>query len=160
MGSQPGICLGQGGVATAQHVDPDLDILPLLAAHLPFGRRRQVSQVAVLNADQVRLGQREVQMEVDQGLQGGFGIIGSLGHLVRPGEQSGADSDEQLHQQCFLVGKVSVDRRPAYPGCRADVLQPHSEIAVPSHQPFRGSDQLVASIGLGAAAAGGHLGRR
>ena len=89
------------------------------------------------------------------GIEHGFGIIGSLGHLVRPGERSGADSDEQLHQQCFLVGKVAVDRRPAYPGCRADVLQPHSEIAVPSHQPFRGIDQLVASIGLGAAAAGG-----
>ena len=72
----------------------------------------------------------------------------------RAGEQSGADTDQQLDQQRFLVGEVPVDRGPADACGGADVLQAHREKAALGDQSFRGGDQLVAAVGLRLAAAG------
>ena len=46
----------------------------------------------------------------------------------RPGQQPGADADQQLDQQRLLVREVPVDRGPADPGGGADILQSHRQI--------------------------------
>ena len=57
---------------------PDLDVLPLRLADLTLRGLGQVAQIAVLDADQVRLAEREVEMEVDQSVQRVVGV-GCLG---------------------------------------------------------------------------------
>ncbi len=56
-------------------------ILPLRSADLTLGRRREVAEIAVLDPDQVGLVEGEVQMEVDQTVEGsgGVGCIGEHG---------------------------------------------------------------------------------
>ncbi len=66
MRHHPGFRLRHRRVAATQHRDPDLDVLTLRAAHLAFGRGREVSQVAVLDSDQIGFPEREVEVEVDQ----------------------------------------------------------------------------------------------
>ena len=66
------------GIQLAQHADPDLDILALRLAHLSLGGRGQVREVAVLDADQVWLAQREVEVKIDQAVQRG-GRVGAAG---------------------------------------------------------------------------------
>ena len=141
-------------IQPAQDIDPDLDVLPLGLADLTLGGLGQVPQVAVLDADQVGLAEREVEVEVDQPVQRGRGVgrVGDDGG--RSGEQSGADPHQQLDQQRFLVGEVPVDRGPADPRGGADVLQPHGEKAALGDQPFGRGDELVAAVGLRPAAAG------
>jgi hypothetical protein len=43
----------EGVVQLPQHIDPNLDVLPLRLTHLPLGRRREMTEIAILNPDQV-----------------------------------------------------------------------------------------------------------
>ena len=70
-------------------LDPDLDVLPLRLADLTLRGLGQVAQIAVLDADQIGLPEREVEMEVDQSVQRGLGV-GCIGDdSGGPGEQAG-----------------------------------------------------------------------
>ena len=79
-------------------------------------------KVAVLNADQVRLAEREVQMEVDQSVQCRPGIVGAGDDVCGAGQQAGAYPHEQLDEKRFLIGEVAIDRRSADTGGGTDVL--------------------------------------
>ena len=53
MRHQPGIGFTEPVVQLPQHIDPDLDVLPLRLTHLPFGGRWKMTEVPVLDADQI-----------------------------------------------------------------------------------------------------------
>ena len=142
-------------VQPAKDIDPDLDVLPLRLADLTLRGLGQVPQIAVLDADQIGLAEREIEVEVDQPVQRGRGVGRFGDDGGRSGEQSSADAHQQLDQQRFLVGEVPVDRGPADPGGRTDVLQPHGEKTALGYQPFSRSDELVAAVGLRPAATAG-----
>ena len=91
MRHHPGVGLVDIGVDPAQYVDPDLDVLPLRFPYLPRGGRRQVAQVAVLNADEIGFAESEVEVKLDQAVQGvacpgsgGSGAPGGGGGGVPP----------------------------------------------------------------------------
>ena len=69
MRHQPGVGLVESRMQFAQHADPDLDVAPLGAPNLTLRAERQMRQIAILDADQVRLTQREVEVELDQSVQ-------------------------------------------------------------------------------------------
>ena len=50
---QPRVGLGESGLELAHHAHPYLHVLALRSAHLLFGGGRQMSEVAVLNANEV-----------------------------------------------------------------------------------------------------------
>ena len=66
---QAGVGLGKSRLELAQYAHPHLHILALGPAYLPFGGGWQISEVAVLNPDEIRFTQREVKVEVDQTVQ-------------------------------------------------------------------------------------------
>ena len=139
-------------VQLQKYVDPDLDVLPLRLAHLTFRGLGQMAQVAILDADQIGLAEREVEVEVDEPVQRGLGV-GRLGDDGgRACEQPGADAHQQFDEQRFLVREVPVDRGPADSGGGTDVLEPDGEKAALGDQSFRGGDELVAAIGFRPAA--------
>jgi hypothetical protein len=114
----------------ALHTHPDLHIAALCSAHLTLSRDREVRQVAVLDADEVRLAQGEVEVEFDQAGQRRSGLIGFGDDRARAGQQSGADADQKLDQQCFLVGEVPVDRRCPR-GAQSGIRAPPSAVPQP-----------------------------
>ena len=63
---QPRVGLGESGLELAHHAHPYLHVLALRSAHLLFGGGRQMSEVAVLNANEIWFAEREVEVEVDQ----------------------------------------------------------------------------------------------
>ena len=73
-------------------------------------------------------------------------VAGVRNDLACPGEQSGADTDQQFDQQRFLVGEVSIDRGPTDADRGADVLETYGEEPSLGHEPFGGGDQLVATV--------------
>ena len=52
------------GIELLEHPDPHLDVLALRLAYLSTRVGRQAFEVAVLDADQVRLAEREVEVEL------------------------------------------------------------------------------------------------
>lgn len=58
--------LGEIGVQIAQDGHPDFDVLPLSPANLAARCLGQIFQVPILDPNEFRLAQREVEMEVDQ----------------------------------------------------------------------------------------------
>lgn len=66
---------GEVGVQLAQHLDPDLDVLALGAPDLAAGRLGEILQVTVLDADEFRLAQGEVEVEVEQAVEGLLGEV-------------------------------------------------------------------------------------
>ena len=69
MRHQPGVAFGKLWLEFAQDAHPNLDILALGPADLAFGGGRQIGEVAVLDPDEVRFAQSEVEMKVDQAVQ-------------------------------------------------------------------------------------------
>src|SRR5581483_12422176 len=101
----------------------------LLPADLALGRRRQMRQIAVLDANEIRLAQGKVEMKLDEAIQR-FSRIGvPRGHLAGTVEQPGADSNQQLDQQRLLVGEVAVNGWPADARGGADILESHRQEA-------------------------------
>ncbi len=102
---QTRIGFGVRAVQAAKDVHPDLDVLPLGLADLTLRGFGQVPQVAVLDADQIGLAEREIKIKVDQPIERGRGV-GRIGHNgARAGQQSSADPYQQFDKQCFLLGK-------------------------------------------------------
>lgn len=75
----PGTVFGQVGVHLPQHADPGLHVAALCSANLPLGGGGKVGQIPILNPDQIRLTQDEVQVKVDQALECRLGV-GGAGH--------------------------------------------------------------------------------
>ncbi len=86
MRHQPRVGFAARAVQPTKDVDPDFDVLPLGLTDLTLRGIGQVPQVAVLDADQIGLAEREVEMEVDQPVQRGRGVgrIGDDGASLRP----------------------------------------------------------------------------
>ena len=86
MRHQPRVRFATRTVQLTKDVDPDFDVLPLGLAHLTLSGIGQVPQVAVLDANQIGLAEREVEMEVDQPVQRGRGVgrIGDDCASLRP----------------------------------------------------------------------------
>ena len=63
-----------GAVAPKKDVDPDLDVLALRLTNLTLRGRGQISQIAVLDTDQIGFVEREVEVEIDQSVESGFGV--------------------------------------------------------------------------------------
>ncbi|SLB99181.1 Uncharacterised protein [Mycobacteroides abscessus subsp. abscessus] len=61
-----GIRLVELGIELLEHPDPHLDVFALRLAYLSTRVGRQAFEVAVLDADQVRLAQCEVEVELHQ----------------------------------------------------------------------------------------------
>ncbi len=53
-------------VALAKQIDPDLYVLTLCFTDLTLGPLRKMRQVAVLDPDEIRLSQSELEMKVDE----------------------------------------------------------------------------------------------
>ena len=98
MRHHPGLVLGKLGIQRAQRAHPDLDIAPLGSADLALCRGRKVREVAVLDADQIRFAQCEVEVELDEAVQCGSRIRVVRQHALRTGQQPGADADQQFDQ--------------------------------------------------------------
>ena len=105
MRHQSGVGFGQIGVESAQHADPDFHVLTLRFTHLPFGGRGQVREVTVLNPDEVRFSEREIEVEIDQAVQGRSGAGAAVLHGARTGEQPGADLTSNSTSSDSLLGK-------------------------------------------------------
>ncbi len=115
-------------------------------ADLPLGGRRQMAEVAVLDADQVRFSEREIEVEIDEPVQRGRRIGGPRDDVGRPGQQPGADADQQLDQQGLFVREMPIDRRPTDSRGCPDILQAHCQIAALGDQPFGRRDELAAAV--------------
>lgn len=89
---QPGVVLAECVVKPPQHVDPDLDVLPLRLTDLALRGRRKMGEIAVLLADQVGLAEREVQVKVDQAVERFPGVIGLCDDGRGARQQPGADA--------------------------------------------------------------------
>src|ERR1700739_74915 len=113
-----------------------------------------MGEVAVLNPDQIRFTQREVEVEVDQAVQrrGGVSLAGS--DLSRTGEQAGADANQQLDQQRLLVGEMPIDRRAADTRWGPDVFQPPRPRSLPAPPPETRVRQTAAPLMTAVASAG------
>lgn len=98
MRHHPGAVLVQPGSDLAQDAHPGFDITPLCAAHLPLGRCGQVRQIAILNPDEIRLVEGEVEVELDEAVQCCDGVTGAGHHSLAPGQQAGAHLDEQFDE--------------------------------------------------------------
>ena len=103
-------------------------------------------------------------MEIDQPVQCGIDVARLGHHSLGSRQQPGADADQQLDQQRFLVWEMPVDRRAADTRGGPDVLQSHREVTAFGDQPLGGCKQLDAPVRLESAAAGlgvgggGHFG--
>ena len=93
-----GLVFGKPGVQRAQSAHPGLDVASLSTSNLSLGRRREVREVAVLDADQVGFAQREVEMEVDETVQGGGRVRALRQNRLRARQEPGADTDQQFDQ--------------------------------------------------------------
>lgn len=152
---------GQCRIQSAQCRHPGFDIAALRSAHLSLRGRGQVREIAVLNPDQVRFVEGEVQVEVDQAGQGRSGVGCRRDDGLSAGEQAGAHTDQQFDQKGFFVREVAVDRGTADSCGGADVLEPDGEVAAFGDQFLRGRQQLLATAGLLRIGADGALpGRR
>lgn len=142
MRHHPGTVLVQVRTEVTQHRHPGLDVTALRPADLPLGDGREVGQVAILDRDEVGLAEREVQMELDETGQRVGGTAGALHHGLATVEQSGADPDQQLDEQCLLVGEVPVDGRAADARRGADVLEADGQEPALGDQLFGCGQQL------------------
>ena len=127
MRHQPGAILGEVGVDPAQYPNPGLDVAALRPADLPLGRPGQIGQIPVLDPDQARLAEGEVQVELNQARQGGCRIVGVGDHRLCAFQQTGADSHQKFDQQRLLAREVPIDCRTADARRSTDVLQSDRE---------------------------------
>ncbi len=108
----------------------------------------QVGEISILNPDQVRFVEGEVQVELDQPGECRGRVRCGVDDGVATGHESGADSHQQFDQQCLFVGEVPVDGRSAHPGSCTDVLQTHGQETAFGDQLLGGGEQLRTTIGL------------
>lgn len=95
---QRGVVLADSVVKPPQHVDPDLDVLPLRLTDLALRGRRKMGEIAVLLADQVGLAEREVQVKVDQAVERFPGVLDLCDDGRSARQQPGADAGN--HATC------------------------------------------------------------
>lgn len=127
MRHQPGAVLGEVGGDPAKYSHPGLDVAALRTADLPLGRPGQVGQIPVLDPDQGRLAEGEVQVEFDQARQSGCGVVDTGDHRLCALQQTGADSHQKFDQQRLLAREVPIDGRTADARRGTDVLQSDCE---------------------------------
>lgn len=94
MGHHPGSLLFQAGIDGLKGRDPDFDIAALGAPHSPLCCGGQVGQVAILNPDQIRFVEGEVQMEFDQACEGGRRVGRGIDHRLPALHQPGTHLDQ------------------------------------------------------------------
>lgn len=138
----PGALLLKTGIEVAEHRHPGFDITPLRPPYLALGGRGQVGQVPVLNSDQVRFVEREVEVELDQPHQRGGRVRCGVDDALPPGHEPGADPDQQFDQQGLFVGEVAVDGRSADAGRGTDVFESNRQEAAFGDQLLCGRQQL------------------
>jgi hypothetical protein len=142
MRHQTGVSLVEAAIEIAQHPYPYFDVMSLSAANLTLCSDGQIAHIAVLDPDQIRFSQCEVQMKFDQRGKRlrGIGRVSDDGLGAR--QQSRADADEQFDQESFLIGKVAVDRGPADAGRRTDIFQSYGEETALGDEPLGRLQQL------------------
>ena len=119
--AEPGGLPQQGRVGPAQHVGPQLDVGALQAADDAPVAVVERGEVAVLHADDVRLSEREVGVEVDQRGQHVVRRTAGVDDGQAPVDELLADVDEQPREDRLLGREVLVERRTADPARRAEV---------------------------------------
>jgi hypothetical protein len=92
-------------------VDPGLDVAALQPPHVLLVGPGQARERPLLDGDQGRLGEGELDMPADQGAQRGVRPARLPDALAALGEQPLADPDEHVPQHGLLAGEVPVDRR-------------------------------------------------
>ena len=142
MRHHPGALVFHTGIELPQGGLPGFDVTPLGPSHLPLAWGGQVGQIAILDPDQVRFVEGEVQMEFDEPRQCRGGIGCGRHHCLCAGEQFGAHPDQQFDQKRLFVGKVTVERRPADTCGGADVLESHRQETPLGDQLFGCGEQL------------------
>lgn len=148
MRHHPGGLVLKSGIEVPQSGDPRLDVAALSPPHLALSGRRQVGQIAVLNPDEVRLVEGEVEMEFDQPSQRCGRVRRGIDDGLAACHEPGAHLDQQFDQQRLFVGKVPVDGGPADPGRGPNVLQAHCQETPFGDQLFGGGEQLRAAVRL------------
>ena len=138
-------------VHLAEPPGPEVDVLPLQAAHLLARVVGQRLPVAVLDDDERPVPQREVDVPLDQRHQGGPRVGRGLGPLATDLEEPLADRDQHLGEHGVLGGEVLVERRPGDPARRADVGDADPVEAARREQLRRGREDLLASRELSVA---------
>ena len=163
MGHQPSVAL-VNAVAFAQKVDPHFHVLPLGFTHLTPGPVREMRQITILDTDEIRLAEREIEMEIHEPVERVADVGRPRHDRPRTGQQPGADADQQFDEQRLFVREVPVDGWAADASGGSDVLQPHREIPALGDEALGSCEQLRPSVGLEPAAAGlgggcgGHFG--
>lgn len=131
-----------------EDADPQLHVFALRLTDLSSRVGRQAFEVAILDADQVRFAEGEVEMELDEGVERGCRGVGRLGcgrtALVEPS----ADPDEQFDQDGILVGEVSVDGRSADSGGGAEIFESNAHESAFGDQACGGAEELTSAICL------------
>ena len=127
-----------GGIAagrcTTHGLDPDGHVTPLDAQHPVQDRRRKMRAIPVVNKDQLGLGEREVDMQVNESPQQSSGRVRRTLDRQTTGEKSLTHVDEQFCQNRFLARKVPIHRRATDARRPPDVLEPDAQVPIPRHQ--------------------------
>ena len=127
-----------------QHVHPQLHVVALKGADLGLVVIGEVTEIAVLDPDDVRIAQGEVDMELDQPGQGCSGIACIRHHPATAVEQFLAHAQQQRPQHRLLAREMPVNRGSADPCGGAEVLQGNAIEAVDGEKGGCGGQQSPA----------------
>ncbi len=146
--------LGQARVDLADHLHPQLDVLPLELPHQLAVAVAQAVQLAVVQGDQRAVVQREVDVALDQGVEdaGRGHPVGLRQPPPGPGQQLAADADQQLGEHRVLAREVPVETGPADADGGAYLVDPDAvETALGEEPGGLLQDLLAAGGGVGSA---------
>ncbi len=145
----------RSGMQARQDADPQLDVLALQPADRVAVLFAETREVAILHADDVGVGEGEVDVEGDDGAAAArSGAPPACDDSPSTGAQSLADPHQDRAEQRLLVLEVAVDGGAADPDGRAEVLEAHAAVAALGEQPRRLVQDGGLPVGFGAIALG------
>ena len=147
--------LGAPGVHGGKDLYPPLDVLALQAPHGATILLAETCQVAVVDANDVGVGESEIDVEGHQLREARAGVIRPLDHRAPAVAQLLAHADEDRPEQRLLVGEVAVDRRAAHTDRRTEVFEADAGEPPLGEQACRLGEESGVAVGLGSVATRG-----